>query len=332
MPSESNIAQVRSAAFIGRNQAWLVDSRKGELWRTTDAGKSWDKISGKTIGGKFWAVTFIDARRGWAANFEGQIYRTYDGGTNWTFLSEPKGGPDNQPPFLSQQISFVDETHGWLIDAFGIWRTDDGGSTWNRTLSLMTKVEEHIWQPTQISFVNRDLGWMSATGGVVHRTTDGGRTWQSMKLIPGASDATDVLFINDRVGWLTGFISSTEPQSGTRLYRTDNGGETWQLVPIANSDTFINSVWFSNDNQGWAVGRAWKMNEGNRGIILHTNDGGKSWQEKVVDRTEGFFDRMSFVDSQNGWLFAENNIYRTQDSGKSWKPVLKVTPVKIVID
>jgi len=329
---ESNIAQVTSAAFIGANHAWLVDSRGGQLWRTTDAGKSWEKVSGKIIGGKFWAVTFIDSQRGWAANFEGQIWRTYDGGTTWRFISQPRDGVDNEPPFLSHQISFVDETHGWLIDAFGIWRTEDGGSSWKRTLSLMNTVENSIWQPTRISFVNLNFGWMSATGGIIHNTRDGGRTWQSRKLIPGASDATDVLFINERVGWLTGFVSSTELQSGTRLFRSDDGGETWKLVPIAESDTYIESVWFTNENQGWAVGRAWKMNVGNRGIILHTNNGGKTWQEQVVGQNEAHFDRMYFVDSEHGWLFAENNIYRTQNAGISWNSVLKVVPMKIRID
>jgi photosystem II stability/assembly factor-like uncharacterized protein len=328
---ESNIAQVRSFAFIGPNNAWLVDSRSGQLWRTTDDGRSWDKVSGDKVGGRFWAVTFIDSQRGWAANFEGRIWRTSDGGTNWTLISQPKGGEDNQPPFLPHQFSFVDETHGWLIDAFAIWRTDDGGTTWIHTLSLMTKVEDHIWQPTRISFINRNVGWMSATGGIVHRTKDGGWTWQSRKLIPGESDATDVLFI-DHIGWLTGFVSSTEPQSGTRLYRTDDGGETWQLVPLVDNDTYVNSVWFANEKRGWAVGRASRMNERNRGIILRTDDGGKTWKENMVGQNEEFFDRMYFVDSEHGWLFAENNIYRTQDGGKSWTSVLKIVPMRITTD
>ena len=90
--SASNIAQVRSAAFAGANQAWLVDERHDKLWRTADGGKSWDTVSGKAIGGQFWAATFIDSQSGWAANYEGQIWRTYDGCTTWTLISQPTGG------------------------------------------------------------------------------------------------------------------------------------------------------------------------------------------------------------------------------------------------
>ena len=69
-----------------------------------------------------------------------------------------------------------------------------------------------------------------------------------------------------------------------------------------------------------------------RGVILHTKDGGKSWQEASVGDGELFFDRMFFVDSKHGWLLGSNNIYRTQNGGRTWEVVLKVTPMKISID
>lgn len=333
--------QVGSAAFIGADDAWLVTENEGELWRTEDGGKSWDKLPGKVVGGRFMAVNFIDPQQGWAANDEGQIWRTSDGGKTWEFISHPKDDEDNEPPFLSHQMYFIDESHGWLIDAFSLWRTDDGGHNWQLSLSQSNKVQNETWQPTRISFVNRKAGWMSATGGIVHRTRDGGKTWQSQKLISGA-DETDVFFINERVGWLTGFVSSSEPQPGTRLYRSNDGGERWKQIQINDKNTPINSVCFINEREGWALGRGGsqavdmrgvirRVGE-MRGVILHTNDGGKSWQEIRIGEKELFFDRIYFVDSHHGWLLASHNVYRTQDGGKSWNTVLKLSPMKITID
>jgi photosystem II stability/assembly factor-like uncharacterized protein len=324
-----NMPQVRSVAFIGADKAWLVTEKDGELWRTEDGGKSWSKCSGKVVGGMFRTVSFIDSQRGLAVNYEGQVWRTGDGGQSWTFISHPKGGEDNEPSFLPQQMFFVDESHGWLIDAYAIWRTKDGGNEWTRSLSLSDKVENKIWQPTRISFVNRDIGWMSATGGIVHRTRDGGKTWKSQKLIPGIADARDVFFINERVGWFTGFVSSTDPQSETRIYRSNDGGESWKQIPIADNKTYVESVCFLNGKEGWAVGRVWKKAGDMRGIILHTEDGGENWQEIQVGENELFFDRMYFVHSQYGWLFARDNVYRTQDGGKTWNIVLKLPPIKV---
>lgn len=327
-----SIPQVKSAAFVGRDKAWLVTWEKfGELWRTEDGGKSWDKISGKAVGGLFCGVSFIDAQRGWAGNFDGQIWRTNDGGSSWVLLSHPEGGDEHDSLICPQQISFIDESHGWVIGAFSIWRTDDGGKSWVRSLS-MCRVENVLWQPTHISLANQNVGLVSASGGIVHRTADGGRTWQSQKLISGESDATDVLFINERTSWLAGFVSSTGSDPGTRLYRSNDGGESWQQVPIADDHTYINSVCFISEKEGWSVGRVWLKPGDMRGIVLHTKDGGKSWQETPVGEGEQSFDRMFFVDSEHGWLLGSNNIYRSRNGGKSWESVLKVTPMRISTD
>ena len=326
------IPQIRSAAFVGKDQAWLVTWEKyGELWRTEDGGKTWGRLSGKAVGGVFCGISFIDSQRGWAGNFEGQIWHTNDGGKSWTFLSQPLGDKDHDSLTCPQQILFVDEQNGWVIGNFSLWRTVDGGKNWTLSLS-MGRVENVLWQPSHISFSGRNVGLMSATGGIVHRTKDGGLTWHSQKLVPGESDATDALFINERVGWLTGFVSSTEAHPGTRLYRTEDGGDSWHQVPIGDEQTYIDSVCFLNEKSGWAVGRAWKGIGDNNGVVLHSDDGGDSWREIRVGANESYFDRMTFLDSQHGWLFGEKNIYRTADGGKSWNTVLRVTPRRITID
>src|SRR4051812_33861355 len=69
---------VRSVSFIGADEAWLVTEREGELWRTEDGGKDWNKLSGKLVGGRFAVANFIDSQHGWAVNDEGQIWRTGD--------------------------------------------------------------------------------------------------------------------------------------------------------------------------------------------------------------------------------------------------------------
>ena len=327
--TQASIPQVQSSAFVGKDLAWLVTSEGGELWRTEDGGKHWERLSGNAVGGPFCGISFIDADHGWAGNVKGQIWQTSDGGKSWTFLSQPSG--DKYDDYLNcpKQISFVDEQNGWLIGNFSIWRTVDGGKTW--TVSLRTDLVENFhWQPSRISFASRNVGLMSGFGGVVHRTMDGGLTWQSQKLVPGEADATDVLLMNERLGWLTGFVSSSQAHPGTRLYRTEDSGETWHQVPIADEQTFVRSVCFLNEKLGWAVGG--EFSGGRRGIVLRTDDGGETWQEIHVGEDESYFERMTFVDSQHGWLFGENNLYRTEDGGKSWTSILRVTPMRISMD
>lgn len=121
--------QFCDASFIGSDYAWLVTEKNGELWQTKDAGKNWTKLLGSVVNGKFRATAFIDSQRGWAANYDGQIWRTSDGGQSWSLIAQPRGGEDNEAPFSPGQILFLDESHGWMIDAYAIWLTDDGGNT-----------------------------------------------------------------------------------------------------------------------------------------------------------------------------------------------------------
>src|SRR5262249_45053545 len=151
---------------------------------------NWDRISGKAVGGIFCGVSFIDAQRGWAGNFEGQIWHTNDGGKSWTFLSQVLGDKDHDSLTCPQQILFTDEQNGWVIGNFSLWRTEDGGKNWKLSLS-MGRVDNVLWQPSHVSFSSRNVGLMSATGGIVHQTKDGGFTWKSQKLVLGESDATD---------------------------------------------------------------------------------------------------------------------------------------------
>ena len=324
-----SIPQVQSTAFFGKDTAWLVTLETGDLWRTEDGGKKWDRLSGKAVGGQFCGISFIDADRGWAGNVTGQIWQTRDGGKSWRFLSQPSGDKDLDFINCPKQISFVDEQNGWVIGNSSIWRTVDGGKTW--TVGLRTgRVENVLWLPSRISFASRNVGLVSGFGGVVHRTTDGGLTWQSQKLVPGEADATDVIFIDERVGWLTGFVSSSQAHPGTRLYRTEDSGETWRQVPIGDEDTYVHSVCFLNEKLGWAVGNV--LRGGKSAIVLRTTDGGESWQEIHVGENESYFDRLTFLDSQHGWLLGEHNIYRTEDGGKSWNSVVRVAPIGYSID
>jgi photosystem II stability/assembly factor-like uncharacterized protein len=321
-----NIPQIRSTAFIGADKAWLVTDRDGELWRTEDGGKNWHKLSGKAISGMFRVVSFIDSQRGWAVNYEGKVWRTGDGGQSWVFISYPKGGKYNEPIFLPEQMLFVDESHGWIIDAFAIWQTKDGGTNWDCSLSISDTPALGSWQPLRIFFINPNIGWVSTTNGIVHSTKDGGKTWQS-KEIGWGSKLEGVFFINQNTGWLGGTPSG-------ELYHSENGGKSWwkqQQISIEKNYIGIEDVYFLNEKVGWAIGRTWMTNGTRRsqGGIFRTSNGGRTWQAVNIGENEPFFDRIYFVDSQYGWLFSRDNVYRTQDGGKTWNIALGFPPIKV---
>ncbi len=68
-----------SLFFLNDSLGWMVTD-KG-IWQTTEAGRSWKKLKGLRGIERVW---FTDAEHGWAIGHPKAIYRTEDGGKEWT--------------------------------------------------------------------------------------------------------------------------------------------------------------------------------------------------------------------------------------------------------
>lgn len=220
----------------------------------------------------------------------------------------------------------MNETHGWLIETFSIWRTQDGGKSWVEVLS--TDDSRLTGQPSRGFFLNELKAWVCGTNGPLYTTANGGRTWR-VQMIDEESDFSDVFFVDEYTGWLC-------RNSNGQLYRTDDGGRTWQLQPPLSQYMHIDSCYFLSKDEGLGVGQ--KLLEESRGLLpidyirkglvhaiaLHTVDGGKTWRPILVEKSQPFFDRVHFNDREHGWLLSRDSVYRTTDAGRSWQVMLNL--------
>lgn len=315
--SPETTPQIEGASFIGSDRAWLT-TINGELLQTEDGGVTWKNIG--TKGGGFNQVSFIDEARGWAVNEQGQVWRSNDGGQSWGMVTEIKPPADTRF-YKAQQMYFADERHGWIVDSFSVWCTEDGGLAWRRCFSP-TGSGLGEGQPARYFQVNSRVAWVTATNGEVYRTRDGGQTWQRQTLGKGTS-FEGAFFIDEDTGWLGGW-------PGGGIYHTKDGGNTWQLQlrETATNNIAIDSIHFIDKAEGWAVGRVWPVQvtrEPTKGLVLHTVDGGQNWRPVQLKVNELFYKQIYFTDAKHGWLVARDNIYRTTDGGKSWIIVLKLS-------
>jgi photosystem II stability/assembly factor-like uncharacterized protein len=115
----------------------------------------------------------------------------------------------------------------------------------------------------------------------------------------------DVKFVSAEEGWAVGDKNT--------ILHTKDGAKTWEVQlggDPESSDRELKEVFFLDAKHGWTRGAAEKL--------MRTSNGGASWEEvgKLSDHERG----LNFVSPQTGFT-ALYVIQRTDDGGKTWKPV-----------
>ena len=101
------------------------------------------------------AVSFADARRGWAVGSGGLVLATTDGGRSWRV--QQSGTESNL-----FDVKFFDEREGRAVGGDGVAiHTTDGGATWRAERTGTTHALERLF------FVGRARGWAVGFGGTV---------------------------------------------------------------------------------------------------------------------------------------------------------------------
>jgi photosystem II stability/assembly factor-like uncharacterized protein len=272
---------------IGAQSAWAlvpIDLQHGTLYRTNDAGKTWQTAAVPFGGGYAQALNansaFFMADRGAAAGSQAvDIYQTADGGATWTLVSHVDAqSPANQGLLFGGSkngITFINPTNGWLTGfiptdgATYIYVTQDGGKTWGQVqLALPAGVEK-----TQIDIAppvfhgeQDGLLYLRVSQGdgilVFYATHDGGQTWNPLQLV-NYSGLVSIPTAKNVIVW-----------DGGTLHASQDGGKTWKdVTPNINLAQKIAGMQFVDGNTGWALGV-----EGKTLRLYHTNDGGSTWQ------------------------------------------------------
>ncbi len=117
----------------------------------------------------------------------------------------------------------------------GIYRTRDGGETWEQLLD--DTIREDFGR-SSITFTSAGIGWCaglrfprdiypgSPVDGVVFKTTDGGK-WIRSENPVFRGPLQDIKFADDTNGWAMQYNDKIDR---SYVYRTTDAGESWHLV------------------------------------------------------------------------------------------------------
>ncbi len=131
LPAGYENAQTSTFAprFFDLNVALLPVRLFGEesamiFYRTNDGGETWTPTLPVPMSGKY-TIASPNELIVWDGGTT--LYISQDGGESWTFHAT-----NWQPDDLLKTIDFVSATEGWALSEDGLYRTQDGGKTWEK--------------------------------------------------------------------------------------------------------------------------------------------------------------------------------------------------------
>jgi len=272
-------AHIRGLEVLDKNTIW-VSGTGSNFGVSTDGGDSWhtDSIPGS---GQldFRDIVAFDAQTALvlSAGFPGKIYKTTDGGLNWTntYTNLDSAVFFDGIEFWDAQngIAFGDPIDGKLL----VIRTNDGGNSWQPIDPdlLPEKLEEEAGfaaSGTGIVVKGTSEVWIGLGGSKarIFYSNDKGDTWTTVETPMYAGTAArgiySMAFKNELEGIAVGGAWDEENPPDSHIYTTD-GGKTWGVGK--GLQAYHSGSCFVKEQTYLATGTS--------GTDM-TTDGGKNWK------------------------------------------------------
>jgi len=263
-PSDTNIIHIGTGEvyrYGGSIGGMVVRATRGSygmgILKTTDGGTTWSKTLdwsyNQERGVQAIRINPLNRNTMLAATSEG-VYRSVDGGNNWTevlsvlMARDIAINPDDTTEVLATCGNFASADHG-------VYRSKDGGVTFSQVAGLpgfsgMAVLGTYQTNPERI-YVH--LAESTTVIGTTYRSTDFGVNWT----LVNTSTTGDVQ------GWYARFLA-VHPTDSSKIVRGAQG--LWRSTNGGTS--------FSQIIQGWADYHAFANHPTNPEILYMVDDGG----------------------------------------------------------
>ncbi|MEL4896989.1 WD40/YVTN/BNR-like repeat-containing protein [Crocosphaera sp. Alani8] len=266
------------------------------LWnnflRSTNRGKNWQIVGlpgakGQPLRG-FSIVpspNFAEDSTVYAATMYGLIMRSTDGGQNFSIMSAVESHRINEPLAIVISPNFAADTTLYASGVKGIYKTTDGGKTWQATTEK-TPLENLYFLKLAISpNYESDRTVIVGTEKGVYRTKDAGETWVKLTNTSyGDDEQVQALAISPNYENDKTFVLSIR---GKGLFKTVDGGQTFAQIGD-DSLTFarVNNIPYAGKaiqfSPSYAEDKTLYGSGATNTAIYRSTDGGNNWETIAI--------------------------------------------------
>ena len=340
------------ASIPGNPDIYYVGAASGGIFKTMDGGIHWEPIFDAEPVSSVGAIAIApsDSNIVWAGTGEPYIrshisigdgiYKSTDAGKTWSHMGLENTGrianviidPHDSNTVLACSLG---TSYGPQPER-GVFRTTDGGKTWEKTLFVdentgcsdlaMDPHNSHVLFAGMWQLVIHTWGRTSGgPGSGLFKSTDGGVTWTRLEghglphspigriAVRVAPSDSSRVYAEIETG--DGVPFNGQPTQTGQLWRSDDGGENWQLV---NSDRQLRGrthyytreeISPDNENEVYFFSAAFS----------HTLDGGKTLTD--MPASPGGDNHEMWIDPTNGSRMAvvnDGGVSISINRGRTW--------------
>lgn len=314
----------------------------GGVWRTKDAGQSYENITDKYFGGTIGAVAVAESDPNVIYVGEGEqtlrnnvssgwgVWKSTDAGTSWKHIglsdsrhiSRIRIHPKNPDVVYVAAMGNL-----WKPNEMrGIYRSVDGGTTWKKVLYIneTAMAGDLAMDPNNprilyaATWNMKRNGYRMDSGGPdskLWKSTDGGETWENLSDKPGMPKGINGIIgvtvspVNSNRIWT--IIENTEAPG---VYRSDDAGKTWARI---NQDrALLQRAWYycriyadtQNEDEVWVMNVSYGVSK----------DGGKTFELKNAPHGDHHDLWIDPANNQRMAIADDGGTQISNDGGENW--------------
>lgn len=273
------------------NSFFGISKDNGIVFESNDDGKTWKAIYGTPFGNKIFEGVFIGNNIYWGTEQLGFLvydantkeFQTYDMGLSSTYNIKTSISPD--AGLIACAISDL-----------GISLSSDQGKTWSVSNKGLTSLFFN-----QIFVIDNLIILLSQSGiNKLHRTENGGLSWEKVEMSNDIGTFKQFCRINDRIFAIT----------DDKLYQSDDFGKSWVPLNAPNTNLYLVYI-IKLDSDNLCISTQ------HDGIWTFSQSKG-SWSKLEGGLDESFLSKIALNPKDNSlWCVNATGFYTRKDN--QWK-------------